>query len=447
LKKLESRLKVSADFSSVETTWPAIKIALWPLTMLTPYDRNARAHTDADVDKVAASMKKWGITFPILVDETGRVIAGHLRLLAAKKLELLRVPVIVARGWSEAEKRAYVIADNQLAARATWNNDLLHGEVLALAAEGFDLNLLGFEAIDLKKLLKDWGDGGAGDPDAIPDVPEQPVSRLGDTWKMDGHRVHCGDSTDAAAVAAAIGDLKPHLMVTDPPYGIEYDPTRRGRSDRRNSIKSTGKVLNDDRADWRQTWALFPGCVAYVWHGALHGAVVAQSLEASGFVLRAQIIWAKQHFTFGRGDYHWRHETCLYAVRKGSGSHWNGDRKQSTVWEVPNNNPFGNANPEQVWGHGTQKPVEIMRRPIINNSKPGDVVYDGFLGSGSTAIAAEMTGRRCVGLELSRAYTDVIVRRWQDFTGRQARLEATGQTFAEVMADRLVEVADGAHAV
>jgi DNA modification methylase len=416
--------------------WPAAKIELWAIEKLRPYEGNARAHSDEDVDKVVDSMGRWGVTFPILVDEEGEVIAGHLRLRASQKRGLRRVPVVVARGWTEDDKRGYRLADNQLAARATWDKGALHEELRALEREGFDLGLLGFEALDLKQLFADCAANALGDPDLIPEVSEQPVTLRGDIWSMDDHLVHCGDSTNAADVAAVVGHLTPLLMVTDPPYGVEYDPALRGRKDRKRSLRSTGKVLNDDRADWREAWAHFPGVVVYIWHSALHGAVVAESLLASGFELRAQIIWAKQHFAFGRGDYHWQHEACFYAVRKGSRSHWNGDRKQTTLWEVSNNNPFGNNDREQVWGHGTQKPVEVMRRPIVNNSKPGDIVYDPFLGSGTTLIAAEMTGRRCVGLELSPVYVDVIVKRWQAYTGRQAHLLSTGQTFAEVMANR-----------
>jgi DNA modification methylase len=220
-------------------------------------------------------------------------------------------------------------------------------------------------------------------------------------------------------------------MVADPPYGVNYQPSWRAHRGLGSGNLAQGTVLNDDRADWRDAYALFPGDVAYVWHGALHGDVVAADLAACGLQLRAQLVWAKQNIVLGRGDYHWKHETCWYAVREGKPSRWQGDRKQTTVWEIPNNNPFGNREREHSWGHGTQKPVECMRRPIANNSRPGQVVYDPFLGSGTTLIAAEMTGRVCYGLELNPAYVDVIVRRWQDFTECSARHEASGQSFDE----------------
>jgi DNA modification methylase len=218
-------------------------------------------------------------------------------------------------------------------------------------------------------------------------------------------------------------------MIADPPYGVGYDPSWRARRGLSAGKLAQGKVLNDDRADWAEAYALFPGDLAHVWHGALHGDIVAAGLAACGLQLRAQIVWVKQHFTLSRGDYHWQHETCWYAVRQGKSSQWNGDRAQTTVWEIPNNNPFGNREREESWGHGTQKPVECMRRPIANNTRPGQAIYDPFLGSGTSLIAAEMTGRVCFGLELNPGYVDVIVQRWQAFTGRAARHHASGQSF------------------
>ena len=194
---------------------------------------------------------------------------------------------------------------------------------------------------------------------------------------------------------------------------------------------------NDDRADWVEAYKLFPGDVAYVWHAGVHAAEVARGLEASGFSIRSQIIWAKQHFALSRGDYHWHHEPCWYAVREGKSSRWCGDRSQSTLWQVANLNPIGGSR-EEATGHGTQKPLELMRRPILNNSVRGDVVYDPFLGSGTTLIAAEATERNCCGLDIDPRYVDVIVRRWQQFTGKQAVLEAGGRSFDQLAAERPV---------
>jgi len=415
--------------------WPADRVERWPIERLTPYANNPRVHSDVDIEKLAASILVFGWTMPVLVDEEGRPIAGQARVSAAIKLRLKSIPVIVARGWSEEEKRAYRLADNQLAARASWDPELLHNELKGLKIADFDLDLTGFDPNQLESILAGLGSSGLIDPDSVPEIPEQPVTRLGDIWLLGEHRVGCADSTSAVDVSQVLAGSEPDLMIADSPYGVDYDPAWRGRRKLSTAKLAVGKVLNDDCASWRAAYALFSGDVAYVWCGALHGDIVAADLAACGFQLRAQIIWVKQHFALSRGDYHWQHETCWYAVREGKTSHWQGDRTQTTVWEIANNNPFGNRQREQSLGHGTQKPVECMRRSIINNSRPGQVIYDPFLGSGTSLIAAEMTARMCCGLELNPAYVDVIVQRWQAFTGRTARHQASGQTFEE-RADR-----------
>jgi DNA modification methylase len=231
-------------------------------------------------------------------------------------------------------------------------------------------------------------------------------------WQLGSHRLICGDSTSADVVGRLLGDVEPLLMVTDPPYGVEYDPSWRNQAGAAKT-KRTGKVLNDNRADWREAWALFPGDVAYVWHGALHAATVAESLMAAGLNVRSQIIWAKDRLVLSRGDYHWQHEPCWYAVKK-TGK----DQDAATV-------------------HGTQKPVECMRRPILNNSSSGQAVFEPFMGSGTTLIAAETTGRACLGIELNPAYVDVPIERWQKFTVANAVLAETGETVADLKARRL----------
>ena len=409
--------------------WPADRVERWPIERLTPYANNPRLHSEADIDQIGASIYKWGWTMPTLVDEEGGLICGDARVRAATRLGLQSIPVIVARGWSEEEKRAYRLADNQLAERASWDPEQLRSELRDLELSGFDLGLIGFEVGQLETIIGALGSSGLTDPDSVPQVPDQPVTRVGDIWLLAHHRVGCGDGTSPSDVASVLAGSEPHLMVTDPPYGVDYDPSWRSRRNLNTGKHSHGGVLNDDRADWRDAYALFPGDVAYVWHASMHGDVVAADLAACGFQRRAQIIWAKQHFTLSRGDYHWKHETCWYAVREGKTSHWQGDRTQTTVWEIANNNPFGNPRHEQTWGHGTQKPVECMRRPVANNSRPGQVIYDPFLGSGTSLIAAEMTGRVCYGIELNPAYVDVVVRRWQAFTGCSAVDQASGQSF------------------
>ncbi|WP_394892228.1 site-specific DNA-methyltransferase [Mesorhizobium sp. AaZ16] len=382
--------------------------------------------------QIAASIGEFGWTNPVLVDGENGIIAGHGRLLAARKLGMSTVPVIELAGLSEAQKRAYIIADNKMALNAGWDNELLGLELGGLASLGFDLSLTGFDDLEIATLTS-LGPAGLTDPDDIPDTPEQPTTLPGDVWLLGKHRLICGDSTKAEDVERVLNGVKPHLLVSDPPYGVGYDPEWRVTRGIAGSGTASGRVLNDDRADWREAWALFPGDVAYVWHASLFAPVVADSLEAAGFSLRYHIIWDKTRLVIGRGDYHWQHEPAWYAVRKGRTGHWAGDRKQTTVWAIPHR--------KSVSGHGTEKPVECMKRPIENNSSPGQAVYEPFSGSGTTIIAAEMTGRCCHAIELNPAYVDVAVKRWQEFTGQAAKLEGDGRTFAELGAERLAEAA------
>ena len=299
------------------------RIEHWPLARLQPYAKNAKMHGDEQVAKIAASMAEFGWTVPCLVGEDGELIAGHGRVLAATQLGLAEAPVIVLGHLTEAQRRAYRLADNKLTELGTWDEALLSAELQDLLAEDYDLSLIGFDDGDLQALLACDGEkeGGAHEAeDDVPEPPEDPVSRPGDLWILGKHRLLCGDSTVATDVERVLNGVKPQLLISDPPYGVEYDPSWRNQAGAANT-KRTGKVLNDDRADWREAWSLFPGDVAYVWHGALHAATVADSLEACGFNIRSQIIWAKERLVLSRGDYHWQHEPCWYAVAgEGQGS-------------------------------------------------------------------------------------------------------------------------------
>ena len=410
-----------------------LQIETRPLDRLIPYARNARTHSDEQVAQIAGSLAEFGFNNPCLVDEQGVLIAGHGRVLAARRLGLETVPVIVLAHLSEAQKKAFRIADNKLALNAGWNDDLLRLEMEELQALDFDLSLIGFGSEELDTLLTGTADGESGpeadgDDEAVPEPPVEPISRPGDLWLLGNHRLLCGDATLATDVGRLLGPAVPHLMVTDPPYGVSYDPSWRNAV--RTPSARVGKVANDDRADWREAWALFPGEVAYVWHGAVHAKVVAESLEVCGFVIRSQIIWAKSRFALGRGDYHWQHEPCLYAVRKDGTGHWQGARDQATVWSI------SNGDDDQATVHGTQKPVACMRRPIENNSAEGDAVYEPFSGSGTTLIAAERTNRHCFALELDPRYVDVAVTRWQTLTGETATLDGDGRAFNQIAAGR-----------
>ena len=409
---------------------PDLRVETMPVAALAPYAASARLPPTEQVAQLAASIAEFGFNVPVLVDDAGVLIAGHGRVLAAKALGLQEVPAIRLGHLTEAQARAYRLADNQLALNSTWDESLLAAELRALRTEEFDLGLIGFDGAMLDRLLADAPSeapaAAGGDPDApAPEPPVAPVTRPGDLWLLGPHRLLCGDSTDAADVARLLDGARPHLMVTDPPYGVNYDPEWRNEAGVSATMR-TGKVANDDRADWRAAWALFPGNVAYVWHAGVHARTVIESLEAAGFAVRSQIVWAKSRFVLGRGDYHWQHEPCLYAVRKGATGHWQGARDQATLWAIANS---GDEDAATV--HGTQKPVECMRRPIVNNSAVGDAIYEPFCGSGSTIIAAESTERVCYAMELDPRYVDVAVCRWQTFTNRSAVLAGEGLAFSD----------------
>jgi DNA modification methylase len=443
--------------SEMTQLWPADKVSRWPIARLVPYARNSNVHSPEQIAQLAASMKEWGWTMPCLVAEDGTIIAGHGRVMAATQLGFTEVPVMVATGWSEAQRRAYVIADNKLARNSTTDADMLALELRELVDLNFQVDLTGFNQDELADLLVDRTEG-LTDPDDVPAAPETAVSRLGDVWVLGDHRITCGDSTDQATVTAALGGNVPVLMVTDPPYGVEYDADWRNSALRADGSKignrAVGKVLNDDIADWRATWALFPGRIAYVWHSMVYAHKVAESLLSVGLKVRAQIVWVKNQLVISRGHYHnqheplfyavreddmdWQpdHEIALYTVKEGQTENWRGGRKQSTVW-------FIDKNIKSETGHSTQKPIECMKRPIENNANPGQWVYEPFSGSGTTIIAGEMTGRRVAAIELNPPYVDINCLRWSNFTGGKAVLEATGESFDVVAARRLVEVKNG----
>lgn len=414
-----------------------MKIESWPASRPIAYARNPRKIPQKAVDKVAASIQEFGFRQPIVVDKDGVIVVGHTRLQAAQKLGMAKVPVHVAAELTPAQAKAYRLADNRDGQESTWDDDLLGLELGELGDLDFDLSLTGFDPAEIDAHTA--ASEGLTDEDAAPALPSNPVTKPGDVWRCGGHRVLCGDATSADDVAKLLAGVEPHLMVTDPPYGVNYDPAwRDGVGSFTDKTVMRGKVANDDRADWTEAWVLFPGNVAYVWHGGLHSSIVVNGLTAANFEIRSQIIWVKQHFAMSRGHYHWMHEPCWYAVRKNAKGDWAGGRKQTTVWQISSLNPAGKsvAEGDDKLTHGTQKPVECMRRPIVNNSSPGQAVYDPFLGSGTTMIAAETERRVCLGLEIDPSYCDVIVKRWQDFTGDAATLESDGRTFSAVAADQ-----------
>src|SRR5579885_98394 len=420
--KASKRSLGSAESQSRPTSDP-LQIELWPIERLLPYAANARTHPEEQVAQIAGSIAEFGFNVPCLVDERNVLIAGHGRVLGAKRLGLQQVPVTRLGHLTDAQARAFRLADNKIALNAGWDDEMLSAELERLKEDDVALDLLGFAEDELDRLLDGLDAGGASEKeDEVPTLPTQAVTRPGDLWLLGQHRLLCGDATVATDVERVLDGARPYLMVTDPPYGVDYDPNWRNESGV-SATARTGKVSNDDRADWREAWSLFPGEVAYVWHSGIHARTVAESLDACGFLIRAQIVWAKPRLVLGRGDYHWQHEPCFYAVRKGASGHWQGARDQTTLWTI------ATGENDEATEHGTQKPVECMRRPIVNNSAKGDRVYEPFAGSGSTLIAADSVGRVCLALEIDPRYCDVIIERWQRHAAGAAALAGDGRTF------------------
>jgi DNA modification methylase len=402
---------------------------------LVPYARNPRKNDHA-IDRMAGSIREFGFKMPILARKNGEVVDGHLRLKAAQKLALTEVPVIRCDEWTPTQVKAFRLLVNRSADWANWDDELLTLELLDLKEADIDLAITGFDPAELDDLLfrPESEEVSAG---VIPEIPTQAVTRPGDLWICGEHRILCGDATRAEDVTRVIGSLIPVLMATDPPYGVDYSPLWRQRAGL-GQQRQIGRVANDDRVDWTAAYCLYPGDVAYVWHAGVHAVEAAASLQLADFEIRSQLIWIKQHFVLSRGNYHWQHEPCWYAVRKGKKANWCGDRTQSTVWAAANLNPFG-GDREEATGHGTQKPLELMKRPILNHTQCGECVYEPFLGSGTVLVACELTERICCGLEIDPSYVDMSISRWQSVTNREAVLHGTAHTFDQVRAQRLAE--------
>jgi len=409
--------------------WPADRVERRKVSALTPYARNSRTHSDAQVAQIAASIKEWGFTTPVLIEPDGGIIAGHGRVMAAQRLGLDEVPVVIAEGWTEAQKRAYVIADNKLALNAGWDDQLLKIELDELAGLDFDLTLTGFDLDEIAALEPEVLTEGLTDEDAVPEVPAQPVTVEGDVWVMGRHRLMCGDSTSIDHLERLCDGQLVDMWLTDPPYNVAYE----------GKTKDALTIQNDKMGDepFRQFLrdayvaadaVMKAGAVFYIWHADSEGYNFRGAAKDAGWTVRQCLIWKKQTMVMGRQDYHWKHEPCLYGWKDGAAHLWATDRKQTTVLEF--NRPQRNGE------HPTMKPVELFEYQMLNNTKGSDVVLDSFAGSGTTAIACEKHGRIARLMELDPKYCDVIIKRWQDFTGQHATLEATGQSFDELKAER-----------
>ncbi len=410
-----------------------------PLDALVPYARNSRTHSPEQIAQVAASIREFGFTNPVLIDGEGGIIAGHGRVMAARQLGLSEVPCIRLAHLTDAQKRAYVIADNKLALNAGWDDALLALELRELAEMDFDLRLTGFDDDEISKLLDlELGEGeGQGDPDAVPAPPADPITRPGDVWVLGRHRVMCGDSTDEASAFLLLEGQQTDMVFTDPPYGVSYADKNESLNKASKGNRIQTEIMNDHlQGDALGGFflAIFstmaavmkPGCPFYVCAPQGGEQMMMMMMMKAGIPMRHELIWIKNNHVLGRADYHYKHEPILYGWKEGAGHPWYGERDKFSTWHVDK--------PLQSKLHPTMKPVELVEIAIKNSSKRGDTVLDLFGGSGSTLIACEKTARGARLMELDPRYVDVIVRRWQDFTGQRATHAETGEAFPEARA-------------
>ena len=367
---------------------------------LIPYARNTRTHSDEQVNQIVSSIKEFGFTNPVLVDQDNMIIAGHGRVMAANKLKLDKVPTICLKHLTEAQKKAYIIADNRLALNAGWDEDMLKVELEELNDLEFDISLLGFEDNEIESLLSEPTEG-LTDEDAVPDLPEEPTTKLGDLWILGEHRLLCGDSTSIDDVDKLMDGNKADMVFTDPPYNVAFN----GRSGKFDVIKND-KLSNDEFVDFidgfLSTLEVINSNTYYICCNWAFYGLLQLKLKP-----KACIVWAKNVFGLGKGYRH-QHEFILF-----DGLVDPSITNESDLWNIAKDSNYQ---------HPTQKPVELPERAIKNSSKKKNIVLDLFLGSGSTLIAAEKTNRKCYGMELDPKYCDVIIQRWQEFTGNKAEL-------------------------
>lgn len=421
---------------------------LWPIDRAVDYSKNARKWTPKAVAKVAASLREFGFRQPIVVDAFDVIVIGHLRRAAARQAGFTEVPVHVASDLAPAQIRALRLMDNRSHDEAEWDLSILEEEMKELAALDLDLTLTGFDKAEFVSFVSGMG---LTDPDEVPETPVLPASRAGDLWLLGPHRLLCGSCLDRENIARLLGDRKPALMVTDPPYGISLDTEWRDRAGlnghgpaepsymkHRTEGHTETTISGDTRADWSEAFELVPSLeVAYVWHASSFTREVLNGLERIGFLYPQQIIWNKGRTVLTRTHYWYQHEPCWYVRKKNAP--WRGvPGKCSTIWDAESPKFIMGGSDEEKYDHPTQKPVELMKRSIVNHIDVGELVFEPFGGSGTTLAAAEATQRVCLCTELEPKYVDVIVKRWQGFAGKEATLDGDGRTFAEVAAERLL---------
>jgi DNA modification methylase len=405
-----------------------LQVQVWSIDRLLPYIRNARTHTDQQVAQVAASIREFGWTNPILVAADGTIIAGHARLAAARKLKMTEVPVIVLDHLTEAQRRALVLADNRLALDAGWDEEMLRVELASLQEDGFDLDIVGFTDEELEDLLRDPEEtrDGVTDEDAVPDEQETAITVPGDVWVLGDHRLLCGDATSMDAIQTVLGGGLADMVFTDPPYNVDYV----GKTAKKLKIGNDalgGKFYDFLREACTNVLAVTKGAI-YICMSSSELHTLFRAFTDAGGHWSTFVIWAKHHFTLGRSDYQRMYEPILYGWRDGTDHFWCGARDQGDVWFIKR--PMANLE------HPTMKPVELVERALRNSSKTRDTILDVFGGSGTTLIACEKSRRQARLIELEPRYCDVIIRRWQEYTGEKALLDGGG-TFDDVAAGRL----------
>ncbi|QQN40317.1 site-specific DNA-methyltransferase [Acinetobacter sp. CS-2] len=394
---------------------------------LIPYANNSRVHSDEQVNQIAASIKEFGFLNPIIIDGDNGIIAGHGRVMAANKLGIKELPCVDASHLTEAQKKAYVIADNKIALNSDWDNDLLRVELEGLQELDFDLSLTGFNEDELGdllnvELLPEYEEDADGE---VIEPPAEPKTKEGDVWILGKHRLMCGDSTSIDALEKLCNDQLVDMWLTDPPYNVAYE----GKTKDALTIKNDSMGDDDFRQFLRDCYVaadavMKPGAAFYIWHADLEGYNFRGAAKDANWKVRQCLIWKKSTLVMGRQDYHWKHEPCLYGWKDGAGHLWASDRKQTTILEFDK--------PSRNGEHPTMKPVDLFSYCLLNNTKGGDIVLDSFGGSGTTIIACEKDGRVGYLMELDPKYCDVIINRWQTLTGKEATLESTGDKFNDL---------------
>lgn len=373
------------------------------------YNGNPKLHPDFQVEEIKNSIDAFGLVQDIVVNSENVIIIGHGRLQALKQLNEKEIEVYQVDYLDVEEQAALRIADNKINMNSGFDEEKMKAELNKLSQKNIELTGFNFDELKIIQNIPIEIDDEKANEEI--EIPKTTIIKEGDLIYLGKHKLLCGDSTKEENYKKLFGDEIPVLMVTDPPYGVNYDAQWREKYDLFER-HSKGKVKNDNVIDWSDSYKLFKGDIIYIWHAGKYSHIIAQNLIDLNYEIISQIIWVKQHFVFSRGDYHWQHEPCLYAVKKGQKHNWQGDRTQTTVWQIKNNNSFGNSDKEEVFGHGTQKPILCMEKPILNNSAIGNLIYDPFLGSGTTIMASEKNNRICYGLELDPLYCQQIIDRY-----------------------------------